>query len=123
MNRYIVFSVTILIGPVISVYYGWSARSVSVRDAEPALLREDFRADYVLMVAEAFQADHDVERAIASLGFLAIDGEAYNPIDFVSDTMIFATENGYSVADLELLQELEQALLTYDPRFAPTPTP
>ncbi|MEX2160561.1 MAG: hypothetical protein WD751_01490 [Anaerolineales bacterium] len=123
MNRYIAFSVSILLGLLISVYYGWSARSVSVSDANPTLLRLDFRHDYVLMVAEAFEADPDVEQAISRLGFLGVAGQPYNPLDLVSDTLLFGTENGYLVTDLELLQSLEQALLSYDPRFGPTPTP
>jgi hypothetical protein len=122
MNRYLAFGVAILVGFVLAVYFFWS-RPVFVSDADPSLLRQDFRADYVLMVAEAFQTDHDEERAISSLGFLGVEGEPYNPLDFVSDTLLFGTENGYSIDDLEMLQDLEQALLAYDPRFAPTPTP
>lgn len=122
MNRYISFGVSILVGLVLAVYFFWS-RPVSISDADPALLRQDFRSDYVLMVAEAFQTDNDEERAISSLGFLGVEGEPYNPLAFVSDTLLFGTENGYSIADLEMLQDLEQALLAYDPRFAPTATP
>lgn len=123
MNRYTVFGITILIGFLASVYYGWAVRPVTARNAEPALLREDFRADYALMVAEAFQADKDEERAITSLAFLGEQGEAYNPYAFISDAMLFGSENGFSAEDLALLQTLQQALLDFDPRFGATPTP
>ncbi|MCL5429162.1 MAG: hypothetical protein M1347_05080 [Chloroflexi bacterium] len=122
-NRYALFGLAILLGFVAAVYYGWAARPVTVRDAEPTLLREDFRADYVLMVAEAYEADHQVERAIGALGFLSQDQESYNPLVFVSDAMAFGVDAGYSVADLERLQILAAALKTFDPGFAATPTP
>ncbi len=122
-NRYALFGLTILIGFVAAVYYGWAVRPVTVRDAAPTLLREDFRADYVLMVAEAYEADHEVERAIGALGFLSEDQEGYNPLVFVSDATAFGVDAGYSVGDLELLQALAAALKTFDPGFAATPTP
>lgn len=123
MNRYTVFGITILVGFLAAVYYGWAVRPVSVNDASPALLREDFRADYTLMVAEAFMVDNDPERAISSLSFLAVEGEPYNPYGFVADALLFGTEQGYSVTDLAALQALEQGLREYDPSFAATPTP
>lgn len=123
MNRYILFGITILIGFVFAVYYGWAVRPITAANAEPSLLREDYRADYVLMAAEAYQADHNTERAIGALGFLGREGETYNPYAFVSDALAFGVENGYSVTDLDLLQELQAALLEFDASFAPTSTP
>jgi hypothetical protein len=122
-NRYALFGATILIGFLAAVYYGWAVRPVSVRNADPKLLREDFRADYVLMVAEAYSADHEVERAIGTLGFLSPEKEEYNPLEFVSDAMAFGVDAGYAVSDLEKLQTLSAALKTFDPGFAATPTP
>jgi hypothetical protein len=122
-NRYYLFGLTILLGFLAAVYYGWAVRPVNARDVDPALLREDFRADYVLMVAEAYGADKEIERAIGALGFLAEDQGGYNPLVFVSDAMAFGTDVGFSSADLELLQQLSVDLRTFDPGFAATPTP
>lgn len=123
MNRYYAFGATILIGLLVAVYYGWVVRPVSVRNVDPTLLREDFRADYVLMVAEAYAADHEIERAIGALGFLSKEREEYNPLIFVNDAMEFGVDAGYSVADLKHLQTLEAGLKTFDPGFAATATP
>ncbi len=122
-NRYAIFGATIFLGFVTAVYCGWAVRPISIHNANPTLLREDFRADYVLMVAESYSADHEVERAIGALGFLSKDKEEYNPLVFVSDTMAFGVDVGFSVADLKLLQDLEAALKTFDPSFAATATP
>lgn len=123
MNRYILFGITILLGFLATVYYGWALRPVTARDAAPALLRQDFRADYALMVAEAYQADEDEERAIAALAFLGVEGQPYNPYALIGDAMLFGTENGFSADDLGLLQTLQLALLEFDPRLGATPTP
>jgi hypothetical protein len=122
-NRYALFGITILLGFVVAVYYGWAVRPVNTSDAEPTLLREDFRADYVLMVAEAYNADHEVERAIGALGFLSEEQEEYNPLEFVSAALAFGVDAGFSVGDLELLQQLESAIRAFDPGFAATATP
>jgi hypothetical protein len=122
-NRYALFGATILLGFLAAVYYGWAVRPVSARDASPTLLREDFKADYVLMVAETYSADHEIERAIGALGFLAEDQEGYNPLDFVSDAMAFGVDAEFSVEDLELLQTFAADLRTFDPDFDATPTP
>jgi hypothetical protein len=123
MNRYYAFGAAILLGFLAAVYYGWAVRPVNIRDADPNILREDFRADYVLMVAEAYTADHEIERAIGALGFLSKEQEGYNPLIFVTEAMSFGVDEGYSAADLELLQNLEAALKTFDPSFAASPTP
>lgn len=123
MNRYTLFGITIFLGFIFAVYYGWAVRPLAAANAAPVLLREDYRADYVVMVAEAFQADQNTERAISALGFLGVEGEPYNPYAFVSDALAFGTENGYAVVDLELLQALATALLEFDAGFAGTPTP
>lgn len=122
-NRYALFGIAILLGLFAAVYYGWAVRLVSVRNADPRLLRADFRADYVLMVAEAYTSDHEVERAVGALGFLAKEKEEYNPLVFVNEAIEFSVDAGYSVEDLKLLQDLEAALRTFDPSFAATSTP
>lgn len=119
MNRYIVFGVTILLGLVASVYYGWFARSVEISDAAPSLLRVDFKADYALMVAESFASDKDIERAIEHLVFLDSD----NPRSPVVAAIEFGQDEGYSQDDLVLLAALAEALRDYDPDFLATPTP
>jgi len=122
-NRYTLFGLTILLGFLAAVYYGWGLRPITVRDASPSLLREDFRADYVLMAAEVYGADHEVERAIGALGFLSKNQEGYNPLVFVSGAIEFAIDAGYSADDIELLQDLAAAIQTFDPSFAASPTP
>jgi hypothetical protein len=118
-QRQILFVITILLGFVGSLYYGWVKAPVDISDAEPSLLRADFRADYALMVAEAYQADQDVDRAVASLAFLNPE----NVLVPVEAALTFGQEHGFSPDDIASLAALAEALREYDPGLAATPTP
>lgn len=119
MNRYIAFGITILLGLVASLYFAWGGNPPEVQNAAPDLLREDFRADYALMVAEAFQVDDDVERAIEQLTFL----DAENPLLPVDAALEFGQETGYDPTDISRLEALVVALRSFDPSLSATPTP
>lgn len=119
MNRYIAFGITILLGLIASLYLAWGGEPNEVRDASPDLLRQDFRADFALMVAESFSADGDIDRAIEQLVFL----DAENPLLPVNEAIEFGEEAGYSESDLALLEVLAANLRALDPSLAGTPTP
>lgn len=119
MNRYIAFGISIFLGLAAALYYGWVGRSVEITDADPARLRVDFRADYALMVAESFAADHNTERAINHLAFL----DAKNPLSPVLGAIDFGQKETYSEQDVAMLVALAEALGHYDPTFTATSTP
>jgi hypothetical protein len=69
-------------------------------------MREDYKTDFVLMVAEAYSHESNPELAVGRLGFL---GEA-PPESHVESALYFAVQSGYSPTDLELLRELSDAI-------------
>ena len=71
----------------------------------------DFKADYVLMVAEIYSADRDAERAVIRLTFL---GDP-SPVNSVENAMVFAVETGYGPEDLRKLRDLSDALAPLTP--------
>lgn len=117
-TRYILFGITIVLGLVAGLYFGWELRPVSAADAEPALLREDFAADYTLMVAENYAADTNLERAISYLEFLNLE----NPLLPVIAALEFAQEHSFASADVSLLAALAADLRAELPSLV-TPTP
>lgn len=71
-------------------------------------LRQDYRSEYVLMAAEVFHKDQDVNAAaqrIASLG-------TQTPAEITARAAEFARTSGYSLNDLELMNALSEALNT-----------
>jgi len=81
----------VFIGMLLGLLFGWVIRPVEYVDTAPEALREDFRSDYVLMVAEAYIVDRDLELArykLASLG-------SHPPLNYVIDAIDFGVENGF----------------------------
>lgn len=119
VTRYALFGLTILLGLIASLYAGWELRPLSAADAAPALLREDYAADYALMAAEAYAADGNLDRAIEHLEYLTAD----NVLAPLVTAMEFGQEHSYSEADLDLLAALASALRDQVPSLSHTPTP
>lgn len=109
MSRWIRFFIAILIGTGLGLLYGWVISPIEYIDTAPGTLRVDYRTDYVLMVAETFSSESDVDLAVRRLGLL---GEA-PPIELVESAITFAQKAGYTDNDLDLLQVLLNAIQAY----------
>ena len=103
--RWLAFLIAIAVGMGIGLYYGWVVSPVAYVDTAPNTLRADYKADYVLMVAEAYQADGDLESARRALALLGSD-----PVAAVQKAVAFGTAHGYASQDLYALQQLLTAL-------------
>jgi hypothetical protein len=106
MSRWIRFFIIIAIGIGLGLLYGWVIDPVDYVDTTPNTMRADFKADYVLMVAEIYNDDGDAEMAVIRLTYL---GDS-SPLDSVNNALIFAVEAGYGSEDLRLLRDLADAL-------------
>ena len=106
MSRWLRFLIVIIIGIALGLLYGWLIDPVDFVDTTPNTLRADYKADYVLMVAEIYSTDRDAEGAVIRLTFL---GDP-SPVDSVENAMIFAVETGYAAQDLRVLRDLSDAL-------------
>ena len=113
MSRWLLFLVAIAIGIAVGLAYGWVINPVEYVDTTPDSLREDYRADYVLMVAEAYAVEQDPALAARRLALL---GDT-PPVETVRQAMIYAAQvqPGYAEADLESMSRLDSALQTWDP--------
>ena len=111
MPRWLLPVIAGLAGVAAGLVYGWVIDPVEFVDTTPASLRADYRTDYVLMVAEAFQADPDVELAGRRL---AIFGSG-SPTSISLAALEDAQTSGYSQPDVALLQELTRALQAAQP--------
>lgn len=109
MSRWTKFIIAILIGIGLGLFYGLVLDPVDYIDTTPDSLRQDYQADYVLMVAEAYQAERDPAVASARLAFLG----AADVQELVYNTYLFAVEVGYSENDQAKLDELYDALMDW----------
>lgn len=111
MSRWIKFFVAIAFGAVVGLYYAWVISPVEFVDTSPDTLRVDYKADFVLMVAEVYQIEGDLPKAARRLALL---GEA-PPGEHVDRALTYASQAGYSDSDQALLQALFNALQTWNP--------
>lgn len=102
MRRWLLFILAIAAGAAIGIFYGWRINPVEYSDTVPARLRQDYRTDYVLMVAEAFSKDQDMALAVERLTFLG----GKSPDGVVIEAINFADQEGYRSTDLALMNDL-----------------
>ena len=100
--RWIFFLLAILLGAAIGVTYAWMINPTEYTDTSPEMLGLDYRTDYVLMTAESFREEQNLEEAVRSLAFL---GDT-PPDEMVRQAINFGEELGYQPGDLALLGEL-----------------
>jgi hypothetical protein len=118
MSRWTKFLIAVLLGAAAGLFYGWVVNPVEYVDIAPESLRVDYKADYVLMVAEAYQVEHDIGLAVRRLALLGSSA----PSDIVANALSYALQHQYASQDLSLLQLLGEALLTWNPNLeVPTP--
>ncbi|MGH2626413.1 MAG: hypothetical protein ACRDHY_07170, partial [Anaerolineales bacterium] len=55
----------VALGASVGLYYAWVVNPVRFIDTAPASLRADFQADYLALVAAAYTATDDLDRAQA----------------------------------------------------------
>lgn len=101
----------LVIGLAVGLIYGWVLRPVEYVDTAPDSLREDYRADYVLMVAEAYAGDSDLD--LAQIRLAALGPEL--PIDIVVEAIDHAVKHEFSRPDLETLNRLAMQLRAIPP--------
>jgi hypothetical protein len=118
MRRWFLFFTIIAVGAAVGMLYGWVINPVKYVDTAPDSLRMDYKTDYVLMVAEAYRLENNLNLAARRLALLGTD----TPEETVSKALEFANQIGYTEADIALIQGLADGLKTWNPSLeAPPP--
>ena len=86
--------------------YGWVIDPVDFFDLTPETLRADYKADYVLMTAEAYHAEQDPGLAARRLAIFGTQ----SPSAIAAEGLDYARKNGFPDSDIALIQELVTAL-------------
>ena len=100
--RYTPLIVGLLIGIAIGLLYGWVFQPNESGETSPHSLQDPYRADIVLMVAEVFAAEDDVELAhqrMTALGLESYSNEIINALNY-------AKAHDFSDQDIDLLINL-----------------
>jgi len=111
MPRWIQFTLALILGLAGGLIYGWVISPVEYVDTTPDTLRQDFRVDYVLMVAETYAIDGDLNQAGHQMAVLGSE----NPSKLAAYALDYAQKNNYSPDEQELLHRLALDLLAWQP--------
>ncbi|MBL8063003.1 MAG: hypothetical protein JNK32_08305 [Anaerolineales bacterium] len=101
----------IVIGIGLGLVYGWVIDPVEYIDVTPDVLREDYKVDYTLMVAEAYANDFDPALAAQRLAILGSEP----PTGIVNSALEYANLNNFTQEEIRSLQNLLTAMQTFQP--------
>ncbi|MBN2148737.1 MAG: hypothetical protein JW726_15220 [Anaerolineales bacterium] len=111
MSRWVKFLIAIGLGAAAGLYFGWVINPVEYVDAAPDALRVDYKADYVLMVAEAYSVENDLGLAVRRLALLGDTA----PQELVKTAIEFAIDIEFYEPDIALMEKLALDLQSWDP--------
>lgn len=104
-TRIIMFVIMIVLGVVLGLVYGWVINPVKYADTSPDMLHPSYKADYVLMVAQIYQQDGDLNQATQRLTLLG----KQTPLQIASEGLKTARDLGYESVDQEQMMKLVTA--------------
>ena len=107
--------VGVVIGLALGLAVGWWLWPVQYTNTAPNVLRQDYRDDYITMVATAYDIDKDLQLARARLALLEPDVLSA-PVTELAERLV---EAGGSAADIVRLQRLAGALRAQTPAATP----
>jgi hypothetical protein len=105
-KRFLLFLIMIGLGAALGMVYGWVIQPLSGSESDLKALRYDYRADYVLMVAEIYAADGDLAQAEQRLAQVS----ERSPALTATEALETARSLEWAEADLEKMEALAQAL-------------
>lgn len=113
----------LLAGLGAGLFYSWRISPVTYVDANPALLRADFKDQYRMAIAASYAATQDLARARARLNLLG-EGDPTAELSAQAQRMLAAGEAFEQVRPLaQLATDLKQGFASNPISFSPTPFP
>ncbi len=109
---FIVIGLALGIG--LGLYLGWAAWPTEFTDANPSVLQETYRRDYVRLIADAYTADNNLPAAQQRVASLGEDG-----LDVVLSVTLDTILQGEDEADIRRLVKLAADLGLSSPAMTP----
>jgi hypothetical protein len=70
---WILLGISFILGIAGGLYYAWNVNPVAYVDAAPSSLRQDFRSDYITVIAASYAATGELDRAHVRLSIFSLD--------------------------------------------------
>ena len=118
MKRWLIIfgflGIGLIMGIGLGLFLGWVAWPTEFTDANPSVLAEDFKQDYVLMIATDYAGTGDLAAARQQVSSLGAGGE-----DFLFSFTLDQILQGSDPADIKPLVQLANDLGRYSPAMDP----
>jgi hypothetical protein len=118
MKRWLVtfgfLAIGLVIGIGLGLFLGWVAWPTQFTDANPAVLAETYKQDYVLMIAADYALTDDLDAARQQVSTLGSGGE-----DFLFSLTLDQILQDGNPAEIRQLAQLANDLGLYSPAMAP----
>jgi hypothetical protein len=108
-SRWSKFLLAIFSGILFGLLYGWVINPANGSEVTPSDLRIDYQTDFVLMIAETYHQNGDMDSALTRLASLG----GNSALDTTLQALIFAQEIGYTQDDLGKMQNLLTAVQAF----------
>jgi hypothetical protein len=115
LRIFIWLSLGLLLGISIGLYLGWTVMPTEFTDAGPALLDEDYRRDYTVMIATTYAQDGDLTAAQQRLASLRQPDSNNWLLSMTVDAIL----NGGNENDIRHLARLAHDLGIESPALTP----
>jgi hypothetical protein len=112
----------LLVGFGLGLTYTWVIAPVKYVDAEPRVLRDDFKDDYRAAIAASYASNPDLERARARLALLG-DPDPSQALTAQAQRMLAAGESPEAVQQVAMLASVLQGQVAANPPFTTTTAP
>ncbi len=113
MSRWLQALIIAIFGLAAGLFYGWRVAPVEYVNTTPDTLHQDYKNEYTLMVAEAFQRHGDLDLAARQLALL---GSAH-PAGIIQTSLDAAN---FSDKEIELLTALLDPIKAWQPSLGDT---
>ena len=121
-NSILLVTLALLIGFGLGLAYSWLLSPVTYVDANPALLRSDFKEQYRIIIAAAYAANQDLPRAQARLNLLG-DADPVGELSAQAQRMLAAGEPFEVARPLaQLATDLQRGFVSEPFTSTPYPT-
>ena len=104
----------LILGAVLGLFLGWIAWPTEFESANPAMLAEEYKQEYVLMVAEDYVLTGDLDSARQQIGALGEGGEGFL-FSFTLDQILQSRNQ----VEIRQLSQLANDLGQYSPAMDP----
>lgn len=111
-------SLGLLAGAMLGLYLGWIAWPTEFTDANPAVLAEPYKQDYLMMVAAVYAADGNLPAAQQRLATLGESGQ-----EFLNSFVLDQILQGQQGQEMRQLVQLAHDLGLNSPALQPYLTP